>query len=164
MNAEPIGWLAASFTLLAFSQRSMLHLRLAAIGSNLSFISYGVMAQVYPVMALHIVLLPCNVFRLIQLLRHSSAVESHHDRASVNGGVPDVHYAESSALEQQIRQPLSAAILYSRALAETAGDGPDRQAVLGLLVSIDAIEKTLSSSLDGRGRHELGPIRRGADL
>jgi hypothetical protein len=59
---------AASVTVLAtFCMNSMRHLRLLAIGSNILFILFGSMAHIYPVLLLHIVLLPVNVARLTQV-------------------------------------------------------------------------------------------------
>ena len=66
MTGEPIGWIAAALTLLTFAQRTMLRLRLAAIGSNVCFIAYGVVGHLYPVLVLHLLLLPCNGWRLWQ--------------------------------------------------------------------------------------------------
>ncbi len=65
---ELTGWLAAALTLLTFSMQSMLALRIAAVASNLSFIAYGTVALLEPVIVLHLLLLPCNLFRLWQLL------------------------------------------------------------------------------------------------
>ena len=67
--AELLGWLAAALTLLAFSMRSMIALRVAAIAANFCFIAYGLMGGLAPVLALHLLLLPCNVLRLGQLFR-----------------------------------------------------------------------------------------------
>lgn len=64
---DTIGWLAAALTLLAFSLQSISALRLAALGANVCFIIYGLMGSLYPVLVLHVLLLPCNVLRLWQL-------------------------------------------------------------------------------------------------
>jgi hypothetical protein len=66
---ELLGWAAAGFTLLAFSMRTMLPLRLAAIVSNVFFISYGAFGGLTPVLVLHALLLPFNLLRLAELLR-----------------------------------------------------------------------------------------------
>lgn len=66
---ELVGWLAARLTLLAFHMRSMTALRVVAIAANLCFIFYDAMSWAYPVLALHIALLPCNVLRLCELWR-----------------------------------------------------------------------------------------------
>jgi uncharacterized membrane protein len=66
---DVMGWLAAALTLLAFLMRSMTALRIVAIAANLCFILYGAMSWAYPVLVLHIALLPCNVLRLCELWR-----------------------------------------------------------------------------------------------
>ncbi|MFW6077203.1 MAG: hypothetical protein ACOC71_05595 [Hyphomicrobiales bacterium] len=64
---DMIGWLAAGLTLLAYSLRSLFALRVAALAANVCFILYGILAALAPVLALHVLLLPCNTFRLWQL-------------------------------------------------------------------------------------------------
>ena len=66
--ADVIGWVAAGLTLLTFSMRTMLPLRLSAVGANVFFILYGWQAGLTPVFALHCMLLPFNLFRLGELL------------------------------------------------------------------------------------------------
>ena len=75
MSVELLGWAAAAFTLLAFSMRTMLPLRMAAIASNLFFIGYGAFGGLTPVLVLHVLLLPFNVLRLAELLRTRRAIE-----------------------------------------------------------------------------------------
>jgi CRP/FNR family transcriptional regulator, cyclic AMP receptor protein len=70
MNAyEPIGYLASLLVLATFSVRGMVPLRLLAITSNLAFIGYAALARIDPVLLLHALLLPVNVYRLLQELR-----------------------------------------------------------------------------------------------
>lgn len=163
MVSESVGWLAASLTLLAFSQRSMLPLRLAAIGSNLSFISYGIMAHLYPVTVLHVLLLPCNAFRLIQLLLGSVPRRAMPDRAASadNGG--EQWEFDRAELQRQICQPLTAAMLYSQILAEKIESGPEREAVQGLLRSIGAIEQIIALTSRECARQRPEGIRQLAD-
>jgi CRP-like cAMP-binding protein len=47
----------------------MIALRVAAIGSNICFIGFGVAAHVYPVLLLHVVLLPLNAARTLEMMR-----------------------------------------------------------------------------------------------
>ena len=61
---EFIGYLASALVLAAFCMRDMVALRRVAIASNLAFIAYGVLADLGPVLALHLLLLPVNVGRL----------------------------------------------------------------------------------------------------
>jgi hypothetical protein len=66
---ELVGWAAAFMTFIAYSMKTMLPLRIAAIASNILFIAYGIMAGATPILALHIALLPFNCFRLGQIVR-----------------------------------------------------------------------------------------------
>jgi hypothetical protein len=58
-----LGFCAALLTLVAFAQRRMLPMRLVAIAANLAFISYGGIGGHWPVLALHVILLPLNLMR-----------------------------------------------------------------------------------------------------
>lgn len=66
--SEPIGYLASALVLTAFCMRGMMALRVVAIASNLAFIAYGLLAGLEPILLLHAVLLPTNVYRLAQAL------------------------------------------------------------------------------------------------
>jgi hypothetical protein len=68
MNASDLlGWSAAALTLLTFASHDMFWLRVAALGANLCFIAYGYTAGLWPVLALHLVLVPVNLMRLLQI-------------------------------------------------------------------------------------------------
>lgn len=68
---EALGWLAASLMLLTFSCVDARTLRVCAVAANLAFIAYGLAAHLMPVVALHCVLLPVNLTRLVQAMaRH----------------------------------------------------------------------------------------------
>ena len=49
--------------------KAMVPLRAIAIASNVAFIAYGLGAGLYPVLILHVVLLPLNCLRLLQMRR-----------------------------------------------------------------------------------------------
>lgn len=66
---EALGWTAAVLTLLAFSCSDILRLRYAALAANGAFIAYGFAAELWPVLALHLLLVPINLCRLIQTRR-----------------------------------------------------------------------------------------------
>jgi hypothetical protein len=69
MNShEPIGYLASVLVLTTFCMRRMVVLRAVAIASNLAFISYGALADIDPVLLLHALLLPTNIYRLMQAI------------------------------------------------------------------------------------------------
>ena len=72
---ETFGYLGALMTLTTFSMKTMLHLRMVGIVSNLAFITYGVLGHVYPVLLLHLTLLPLNAWRLRQLLQLTRQIQ-----------------------------------------------------------------------------------------
>lgn len=64
---EPVGYLASMLVLASFCMRDMVALRVVAIAGNLAFIVYSGLADIGPVLLLHVVLLPVNVLRLVEL-------------------------------------------------------------------------------------------------
>jgi CRP/FNR family transcriptional regulator, cyclic AMP receptor protein len=73
---EAAGYLASALVLTTFCMKTMIPLRYAAICSNVAFIVYGFYDHLYPVLFLHIILLPLNVWRAVQLLRLIRRVEA----------------------------------------------------------------------------------------
>ena len=65
---DALGLAASGATLCAFAQKQMLPMRVSAIAANLFFIAYGAIGLLYPVLLLHLVLLPLNIGRLLQQL------------------------------------------------------------------------------------------------
>ena len=66
-------FLAAGLVLATFCMKRLIPLRALAITSNVAFILYGYSAGIEPVLILHVILLPINLFRLQQtLLAHVS--------------------------------------------------------------------------------------------
>jgi hypothetical protein len=63
-----LGCIACAATLLTFAQKRMWPMRILAITANVFFIGYGALGLLYPVLLLHLILLPLNVARLIQLV------------------------------------------------------------------------------------------------
>jgi hypothetical protein len=63
---DGLGFIASGATLIAFAQKRMLPMRIAAIAANVCFIGYGALGVFYPVLALHLILLPLNIRRLIE--------------------------------------------------------------------------------------------------
>jgi hypothetical protein len=72
---DAAGYLASILVFATFCMRTMIALRLAAIGSNVCFIGFGVAAHVYPVLLLHLVLLPLNTMRTLEMLRLTKRIE-----------------------------------------------------------------------------------------
>ena len=76
MLLDVIGWAAALMTFIAYSMKTMLPLRVAAIASNVLFILYGLLTDAMPILALHVTLLPFNTYRLMQILRLTRDLEN----------------------------------------------------------------------------------------
>ena len=64
-----VGYAASALVFTTFCMKTMLPLRYLAIASNVGFIVYGTLAEIYPVLILHVVLLPLNVARLFEIHR-----------------------------------------------------------------------------------------------
>jgi hypothetical protein len=67
-QTEFLGYAAASMVLATFAVRSIITLRCLAIASNLLFISYALSAHIVPVLVLHMLLVPLNLWRLREVL------------------------------------------------------------------------------------------------
>lgn len=63
-----VGYSAALLVLLTFLMTSIVRLRAVAIASNLAFVLYGALAGITPVLVLHLLLLPINIYRLVEVL------------------------------------------------------------------------------------------------
>jgi hypothetical protein len=86
---EALGWLAGGFTLFAFTMRTMVPLRVAALCSNVCFIAWAALEGLAPVLALHAALLPFNVLRLGQILRLNRKVRAaRHSRLTAEMLMP----------------------------------------------------------------------------
>jgi CRP/FNR family transcriptional regulator, cyclic AMP receptor protein len=68
-TGQLLGYAAAACVYVTFYMKTMVPLRVAGIVSNLLFIGYGYMELAYPVLILHVVLLPLNILRLQQMRR-----------------------------------------------------------------------------------------------
>ena len=73
------GYGASALVFCAFYMRRMAPLRTIAIASNVAFIAYGLGRGLYPVLILHVVLLPLNCLRLVQEGRRSERVSPGSD-------------------------------------------------------------------------------------
>jgi hypothetical protein len=84
-----LGYAASASVLVTFCMSTMLPLRIVAIASNVLFATFGFFAHVYPVLVLHVILLPVNVIRLVQILRLVKGVKAaQHSELSVEGLLP----------------------------------------------------------------------------
>lgn len=71
-STDLLGYLASLLVLMTFCMQGMVALRFLAIVSNVAFIGYSLLADIQPVLLLHALLLPTNVYRLAQLLQSGS--------------------------------------------------------------------------------------------
>lgn len=65
---EAIGWLAVLFKLATLSMNSMIWLRVLVILSSVCFIIYSALFQIWPLLAIEVVLLCLNAYRLYELI------------------------------------------------------------------------------------------------
>jgi hypothetical protein len=86
-----IGFAAAGLVLATFCMHSMEPLRWVAIASNVAFIAYAYLAGLAPVLLLHAVLLPVNVYRLTQLRRACDRNEPTSARPRTSPFFDDLH-------------------------------------------------------------------------
>jgi hypothetical protein len=64
-----LGYAASATVFATFCMKTMIPLRVLAIASNVLFCAYGYFDHIYPVFFLHLMLLPINTIRLIQIQR-----------------------------------------------------------------------------------------------
>ncbi len=77
---QALGFLAAFLMFSTFYMKNMIPLRIIGMMSNASFIVYAAIAQIWPLLVLHIVLLPMNCLRLIQMIRLIQNVQKASDQ------------------------------------------------------------------------------------
>ena len=75
MAIEIAGYAASALVLATFCMRTMIPLRVVAIGSNVAFIVYGIVGGLTPILILHIVLLTLNGYRMLEMMRLLRRVE-----------------------------------------------------------------------------------------
>lgn len=66
---EITGYVASALVLATFWMRTMIPLRLVALGSNIAFITYGIVGGLVPIWVLHSILLPLNIYRAVEMTR-----------------------------------------------------------------------------------------------
>lgn len=74
MEMQVLAWLASGLVFLSFFMKTIVPLRVLAIGSNVVFIGYalaglhfGIFDKVLPILVLHVALLPLNILRLREI-------------------------------------------------------------------------------------------------
>jgi hypothetical protein len=73
---ETIGFLGSGCAIAADAMRRMLPLRVAAVLSSVFFLAYGGLIGSMPMIAMELILLPINGFRLLELIRERRAAGS----------------------------------------------------------------------------------------
>ncbi|KGM31085.1 hypothetical protein P409_29270 [Inquilinus limosus MP06] len=66
---EAFGYAGTGFTILAYSMRRLIPLRIVAILSSASFLVYAGLIGSAPLALMEVVVLPINAWRLVELLR-----------------------------------------------------------------------------------------------
>ena len=64
---DGLGFCASFAVLASFCMTTIVSLRLVALTSNVLFGTYGLIAHIYPVVFLHLMLLPINLVKLYRL-------------------------------------------------------------------------------------------------
>jgi CRP/FNR family transcriptional regulator, cyclic AMP receptor protein len=65
---EIAGYTASILVFTTFYMKTMIPLRCVALASNIAFITYGFLGHLYPILFLHLVLFPLNIYRLHQMM------------------------------------------------------------------------------------------------
>jgi hypothetical protein len=107
--SDLLGYAAAGLVLLTFLAQSMGTLRAVAIASNVMFIAYALLADVPPVLLLHVLLLPLNAWRLWQASRSSAAPVESTEPTPVARVAPLASFRAGSAPVAPPRHPGAAA-------------------------------------------------------
>ena len=67
--ADIAGFTASALLLATFSVRTMIPLRLLGISSSVAFLTYGFSSGLLPIIVLHVILLPLNLYRFYEMDR-----------------------------------------------------------------------------------------------
>ena len=75
MVAGATGFLASALVLMTFMMKDMRNSRVIAILSNVAFITYGALDWLPPIICLHMLLLPLNIFRLNEIDKQKNQIQ-----------------------------------------------------------------------------------------
>jgi hypothetical protein len=67
MISEATGFLASALVFITFTMKDVRLLRIMAVFSNIAFIAYGILSWLPPIFILHLLLLPLNLVRLMEI-------------------------------------------------------------------------------------------------
>jgi CRP/FNR family cyclic AMP-dependent transcriptional regulator len=65
---EMVGYTGTGLTVVAYGMKQIVPLRIAAILSSVAFLSYGLLTQSYPLVLMEVLLMPINIYRLVETL------------------------------------------------------------------------------------------------
>lgn len=65
---EAVGWLASALTVATYAMNTMIPLRILAIASSVCFAIYASVLQLWPLLAMELLLLPINLYRFWQII------------------------------------------------------------------------------------------------
>ncbi|MEM6614982.1 MAG: cyclic nucleotide-binding domain-containing protein [Pseudomonadota bacterium] len=65
---QVLGYVAGALVFAAFGMKTMIPLRITAIASNVAFLAYALIEGLTPILVLHGLLLPLNIFRMVELV------------------------------------------------------------------------------------------------
>ncbi len=90
---ELVGYIASALVVLTFTMNDMRSLRVAAVSSNVAFLAYGFSLDLGPVVSLHAILLPLNLWRLARSRSNARDIVARigaaiRCRASIGGRSP----------------------------------------------------------------------------
>lgn len=121
--ADVFGWTAVVLTLLTFMSSDMRRLRMTALAANVAFIAYAALAGLWPVLALHLILVPVNLWRLhqSQALAQLSQQRPPVGAAAAREALPA---ASPAAQAPRASRVLSRAKRRGRPVAPTRGSTP----------------------------------------
>jgi len=73
--ADFFGYVAAALLLGTFSVRTMIPLRILGISSSVAFLIYAYLGSLTPIIILHVILLPLNLYRFVEIFRQTRDAE-----------------------------------------------------------------------------------------
>jgi hypothetical protein len=111
MTTTLLGYAASCAVLATFLMRTMVSLRLVSILSNVLFVAFAYLEHIYPVLLLHAVLLPINLWRLRELQQAPRAVRAYDEGGERREQLSDDVLAGLSPAQQNIREPAKQAHL-----------------------------------------------------
>lgn len=96
MEMQIVAWLAAGLVFASFFMKTIVPLRRVAIASNVVFIAYallgisvGIFDKVFPILVLHLALLPLNVTRLREIQKTIRSIKTmSREHASLDALIP----------------------------------------------------------------------------